>query len=346
LPGVPAAQAQTPGSTRLELVTVSDGTAYHKWSDNSGASWSFWTPLVAGSGTRFRDTPAVVSDGSGRLNVFATDFSTTYIWQNRTLDGNGSWLGWTKVPGQTMSATVCDAQFGCFVPVSAPAVASWGPGRMDLFVLGSNAQNEIALLHTWADNYSWSGTWKVVIGGPWSGAPAAVSSGPGRLDFFTRSYDAPLYPNGRWPDRAGWHHRFDNGVLGDGAELGGILTSPPAVASPGLDLLSVYTRGTDGYLWGINFNGGWSSWYQVGCCLGGDSAVRNSVAAVAQGLVEMDVFVIGTQHDLYLKRYIFAAQGWLDWQYLDHAFNYTNIAAAKWVPIAPPSGGDPGCRHC
>src|SRR5262245_41367682 len=49
LPGVPAAQAQTPGSTRLELVTVSDGTAYHKRSDKA-APRGLFGPLWSAAG--------------------------------------------------------------------------------------------------------------------------------------------------------------------------------------------------------------------------------------------------------------------------------------------------------
>jgi hypothetical protein len=165
-------------------------------------------------------------------------------------------------------------------------------------------------------------------------APSAASWGPDRIDVFVSSGNALFH---KWLN-GGWSFGWEN--------LGGILTTPLAVASPGLNLLTTYTRGTDGHLWGKWFNGGWSDWYEIGCCLGGDSAVLNSVATISQGVVETDVFVIGTLHDLYVKRYINAAQGWTDWQYLDHTFDYTNIAATAWVPAPPPSGPDQGCRHC
>ena len=102
LPGVPAAQAQTPGSTRLEVVTVDRfGRAHHKWSDDNGASWSSWAdlgaPLRDGGGFHLlTGTPAVVSDGIGRLNVIAE--SDIGYWQNTY--SNGSWSGWFRLPGQ------------------------------------------------------------------------------------------------------------------------------------------------------------------------------------------------------------------------------------------------------
>src|SRR5215468_4587042 len=78
LPGVPAAQAQTPGSTRLELATIAvpvgqdTGKVYLKWSDDNGAHWTPWSSL--GEVRQWVGAPALISDGYGRLNVFAQAF--------------------------------------------------------------------------------------------------------------------------------------------------------------------------------------------------------------------------------------------------------------------------------
>jgi hypothetical protein len=132
--------------------------------------------------------------------------------------------------------------------------------------------------------------------------------------------------------------------------LGGVLTSPPVAASMGSYLLTVFTRGTDMNLYSDNFAGGWAGWAAppTPCCLAGD--VTNSVAVTSRAPGTLDVFVIGTQHDLYRRAY--SAGGWSGWQYLDHLVDYTNIAATAWVPIAPlpppppPSGGGGGGGGC
>jgi hypothetical protein len=349
LPGVPAAQAQIigtplPGATRLELATVIGGEVYHKSSDNNGNSWSSWSDIatvIAFGNFSPTGTPALVSDGTGRLNAFALSLSNPSnpssfngIWSNlSTSDINFSWGGWRQVPGQDpTTGQVCIASKGCFVPVSSPAVASqggqdapYGAFRgMDLFVIGKSQSpgGGNALLHTWAGDTPLVGTWEVLGTGPMHGAPAVASWGPGRLDVFVQGalggneLDHIWFANGQWS--SGWEN------------LGGILTSPPVVASPGSGRLNIFTRGTDGHLWGIWFAGGWGGWGDVGCCLAGD--VTNSVAAISQAQLTLDVFVIGTLHDLYRKAYYNG--GWAGWQYLDPP-TFTNIAATTWVPIAP-----------
>jgi hypothetical protein len=182
------------------------------------------------------------------------------------------------------------------------------------------------VIHTWADNYSWTGNWEPVgslgNGFPLQGAPAAVSWGWGRIDFFVRGPTGELR-----------HKYFDNGQWSSDWEfLGGILTSPPVVASMGSGRLTVFTRGIDMNLYSDNFVPGWAGWAlpPTPCCLAGD--VTNSVAAISQAQLTLDVFVIGTLHDLYRKAYYNG--GWAGWQYLDPP-TFTNIAATTWVPIAP-----------
>src|SRR5690348_16807406 len=62
---------------RLEVFTTAGGMVYHKWSDDHGVTWSSWVHLAPAPSSPavpyvFVGTPAVVSDGPGRLTVFAT----------------------------------------------------------------------------------------------------------------------------------------------------------------------------------------------------------------------------------------------------------------------------------
>ncbi len=72
---------------------------------------------------------------------------------------------------------------------SAPAVASWASGRLDVFVRGTDS----ALWHKWYQN-GWSG-WES-LGGVLTSAPGAVSWGPNRIDVFAAGTDSAMWH--RW----------------------------------------------------------------------------------------------------------------------------------------------------
>ena len=77
---------------------------------------------------------------------------------------------------------------------SSPAVASWAPNRLDVFVRGSDN----ALYHKSWNGIEWSAYER--LGGNLEGAPAAISRGPNLIDVFFRGRDNHLYQmsyNGR-----------------------------------------------------------------------------------------------------------------------------------------------------
>src|SRR5215204_963409 len=79
---------------------------------------------------------------------------------------------------------------------SAPAVCSWGPGRLDVFARGEGN----SLLHKWLTGRDWS-DWES-LGGELTSPPAAVSWGVGRIDVFVRGTDQALWH--RWFTGGGW----------------------------------------------------------------------------------------------------------------------------------------------
>lgn len=326
------------GTPRLETFWVgSDSLVYHRWSDDGGATWS--APTVVPSPTGFHAAggmPAVVSDGVGRLNVFVQDNLGESVYKTST---NGVWspaTAWNTIPGMTVTApgwlTINGFDGFTFSPVSVPAVSSWGPGHMDLFLL---ALPRVAapvfmpevILHTWADNDIWSGQWDEPAADfhfLFNYPVTAVSWGPGRIDVFALTDSNQL--EHLWYDagNGGWHP-LEN--------LGGAITSIPSAASPGPGRLNVFARGTNGDLWGRRFAGSWGPWSDVGCCLAGD--VGNAVAAISLAPLTVDVFVIGTLHDLYRKSFDDNTGVWSDWQFLDRSVNYSSIAVAVWTPPLP-----------
>src|SRR5689334_3606185 len=67
-------------------------------------------------------------------------------------------------------------------PASDPALASWGPGRLDLFYVGPAG----SLLHRSFQN-AWSD--EEDLGGHLTSSPAAVSWGSDHIDVFARGVD-------------------------------------------------------------------------------------------------------------------------------------------------------------
>ena len=74
---------------------------------------------------------------------------------------------------------------------SAPAVASWGTGRLDIFGLGTDGQ----MYHKAWNGTEWQPsptTWDA-LGGEFTSAPAVASWGTGRLDIFGLGTDSQMY---------------------------------------------------------------------------------------------------------------------------------------------------------
>lgn len=246
------------------------------------------------------------------------------IWL-RGWDGH-AWTGWWSVGGQS---------------VSQPAVASWGPGRLDVFAAAVDG----ALWHRW-----WEGAWH-----PWEwlggslaagSTPAAAATGQGQLDVFVRGVDHGLwrrsFSDGDWraweqvgccissdPAAASaepgtvdvFVHRMSGGLWDVRLEaaapaapwhyLGGQLASviQPAAASAGTGRLDVFVRGLAGDLWHRLREGGqWRPWEALGCCLGSTPAVA------VWGNSRFDLFGRGPDDQLWKRRFNGA---WEDWEKLD-----------------------------
>jgi len=129
---------------------------------------------------------------------------------------------------------------------SAPAVASWGNGRLDVFTRGTDN----ALWHRWFDSGSWSG-WER-LGGVLRSAPGAVSWGSGRIDVAVRGTDDAV-----------WHIAYD-GAWSGWERLGGLATSAPALAATTFNRLDLLVKGTDDRIYSRRWTGDrWADWYQI-----------------------------------------------------------------------------------
>jgi BNR repeat-containing family member len=231
----PASVSWGPG--RLDTV-ASDGTGglIHKY---FAAGWTGWASLPRGPAGHPLSSPALASQGPGLLDAFATDVTTGHLLQASY--SAGSWGGWSdrgagpgghpvgspaavSVGPGLLDVIARDAVNGQVVhwklagtwrgpsPVApspggawVPSVASWAPGRLDVFTVDANG----VLAHLYFGT-RWSG-WERMGLGP-GGAryvnPVAVTSwADRRLDVFATTTARRLLAH-RWFDgsgSAGWH---------------------------------------------------------------------------------------------------------------------------------------------
>ncbi len=211
------------------------------------------------------DAPVVLSQASNRLDVFATSASFSGLHLEWT---GTAWQGWTPLGG-TLSSRM--------------AAASWAPGRLDVFVRGTNN----ALYHRWRDGAGdvWrpgSHQWES-LGGVLTSRPAVVARAANRLDVFVRGVDLAL-----------WHRGWNGMAWSAWTSLGGVLASDPVAVSWGANRLDVLVRGLDRALWQRSWDGtSWQGWERRG------GAITADIAAIARTADRLDVFARATDDTLW-----------------------------------------------
>lgn len=173
-------------------------------------------------------------------------------------------------------------------PSSAPAAASWGADRIDLFYRGANghlfhrAWNGSSWIYN-EDLHAFEGT--TGNQGILTSKPAAVSWGPNRIDIFYRGQNNHL-----------WHRAWDGTRWTTEEDLGGVLTSAPTVASWGNNRLDVFYRGSNNHLWHMSWDGSrWTNHEDLGGYLTSDPA------AVSWGYNRIDIAYRGSNNHLWHK---------------------------------------------
>lgn len=136
---------------------------------------------------------------------------------------------------------------------SAPAVASWGPGRLDLFERGQDGN----LWHRFSTDRgtTWS-SWESLASpsGGMTCSPSAVSWSAGRVDVFVRGVDGAL-----------WHKWWDGAAWRGWESLGGALVSSPTVSSWAPGRLDIFVVGTDRAMWHTWWDGtAWRAFESLG----------------------------------------------------------------------------------
>ena len=169
-----------------------------------------------------------------------------------------------------------------------PAVAAQGSGDMRVFIRG---RDNALWTRSWTGS-SWSG-WSS-LGGSLTSGPAAMARPGGIYDVFVRG-----------PDNAIHHRSFTPATGWSGWDsLGGTFTSGPgAMYRQGGGQVDVFGVGLNHELFHNSWNGQWSGWILLGCCVSG------APSAESPGPDTLDVWVRGTDSQLYQK-YWTPTGGW------------------------------------
>ena len=191
--------------------------------DANGVLWNT-SVMPSGSGTWkslggvWTSSPAAASQNNGGMTVFVrgNDSAVWYRDYVRGSWGKWTWGKWTSIGGQIAAGT-------------GPAACSWGAGRLDVFVQGTDG----AMWHKSYNGTSWSG-WES-LGGKLTSSPAATSNTTNNIQVFARSTDGAV-----------WQKTYNNG-WSSWKSLGGQVAAGtgPAVSQD----LWVIVQGTDHQLW-------------------------------------------------------------------------------------------------
>jgi hypothetical protein len=312
------------GANRLDLVVhAQDGHTRHKAWDGS-----YWQPSVTGwddLGAGF-GYPAVVSWGPNRLDVFAVGKQDGQMYHK-------AWTGSQWYPSQTG----WQALGGVFTPVGdpipSPAVASWGPDRLDVFAVGAQDGQMYHKAWTGSQWYPSKTGWQP-LGGDFKYVfdmvswPTVTSWGPDRLDIFVHSMaDGQIYHKAwmgtHWhPSTTGWQPL--GGAFGN-------TTSSPAVTSWAPNRLDIFME-TDDAIYQKTWNGSqWKPSTSGWQALGGDGL--GHVAVTSWAANRLDVFAKNVfDENVYHKAW--NGSQWqpspTSWQALGNGRIYTGPVPVSW----------------
>jgi hypothetical protein len=257
----PSMSALSPINMSVQVVGADNGY----WRNHflvipGGGWWGPWSPLANGGllSPPEPDGPPVfverITAGTPRTDAFF-------------IDGTGTlWHRWRTTGARSPPEDLGDGFFG------TPAVASWAPGRFDVFATDFETGE---LLHIWySDATGWSP--REHLGGILVDSPTVTSWAPGRLDIFGTGIDGAV-----------WHKYWNHGWSG-WESLGGITPGHPAATSRGPGLLDIVVAGIDRALYHMTWDGGrWSGWTHHGGIL------TSSPAAAALTPGRLDIAVVG-----------------------------------------------------
>lgn len=223
-------------------------------SGDSATCWGQGRRIATGFSA---ERPGLCFDGvAKRLDVIARK-EDGFAWHaTRHSDG---WSDWTRLEGMEIST-------GC-------TVTTWGNGRLDLFIRGSNGE----LIHKCTSSSGGWGTGWENLGGTFQGTPSAAAWANRRLDIVVRGMNDTL-----------WIRSYDGSKWLPWVDLGGDpMASSPSLTTTGEGRLECVARAPNGQVMWRSFSyGAWGDWTLLDC--GGE--IKDAPAISHQGNGQLDVF--------------------------------------------------------
>ena len=182
----PAATTPTPAASPANgimdvFVRGTDGALWHKWTTNSGTTWSGWKSLggqvAAGTG------PAACSWGAGRLDVFVQGTDGA-LWHKWSTNNGATWSKWESLGGKLTSS-----------PDASGAT--------------SNTTNNIRVFVRGTDGACWYKEWTGTAWSSWRslGGQLAPNTGPAVYgEVFVQGTDHQLWRKDFSEAGSAWSH--------------------------------------------------------------------------------------------------------------------------------------------
>lgn len=261
------------------------------WDNSDDPQTCYGGPVTQGYRQVCPSGPTSFYDGYRTVDSTAVHMDTggtaALYWYTPHFHGNQNFI------------SLFEGWFGSTVSVKLtghPGSVSWGFGRLDVFIRGSDG----SLWQKYYDTNAggWGGGFaplNVAI----NSSPSATSWGSGRLDIFYVDTNGDLghywYGNGAWQNTESLGRPGANIAIAD---------SPGAV-SWGSGRIDIFTRGTDNALWVKTYdgsNGGWQAWQKIG------GTIISAPSVSSWSANRLDVFATGPAGDL--EHFWYDADGW------------------------------------
>ncbi len=227
------------GNGHMDLFEVTaDGNLRHRYYLPDATGWRGWENLGHPGNSTLIYSPAVISSGPGKINVFVKG-ADGRLWE-KWFDGHGWVNTWNNLGGDMVNSSM--------------SAISWGNGHVDLFQTASDG----TIWHRYylPDAIGWRG-WEGLgrPNGPYiASPPAAVTSAYGRINIFAKGSDGRLWE--KWFDGTNWNNPWNN-------VTGSSVNSTPAAISWGnghIDLFETTGDGTVRHMYYLPDATGWRGW--------------------------------------------------------------------------------------
>lgn len=247
---------------------------------NSGCGGTYLTPRTQATAVLYNYTPYQPNQAALN-NLYGTGDACSAYGNRNFWRIFSDWFGSTRDGSSSRRGSAGEG---------GGNAASWNPGRLDLFIQGTNPSGT-NLWHKWFDGTNWNGYEQ----GPPSDESARVTSqiasvswGQDRIDLFARSESASLIHKQYHP-YFGWT---------DWEDLGGCIVGAPTATSWGPYRIDVFVQGCNDE--GINmhhrwFDGAWQPWEVVPAM---NARISGPPSAVSWGVNRIDIFARGEGGDL------------------------------------------------